>query len=158
MENPLRRRPSYASGARSPSTVRSAPTGPTSPIARSEVVGIWEKALLELGDMTADMAREYEKLELQEANKLVVTLKDSYNRDMCNRPERKSKLESTLTKIAGQQLRVDFLVAAGEQKRSVAPPPKLTRRQQIRQLHDRPWVKKAMEVFDADITDYREPR
>ncbi len=131
---------------------------PGIPLDQAEVKTIWEKALTELGDMTADMARDYEKLELCDSNKLVVTLQDSYNRDMCNRPDRKTMLESALTRIAGQQLRVDFLVSTSTTKQQVPPQPKMSRRQQMRQLHDQPLVKKAMEVFDAEIIDFRNPK
>ena len=108
--------------------------------------------------MTADMAREYEKLEYSDPNKLVVTLKDSYNRDMCNRPDRKSRLESVLGQIAGQQLRVDFLVSSRPAPKIIAPEPKISRRQQIRKLHEEPWIKQAMKIFDAEITDFRKAR
>jgi DNA polymerase-3 subunit gamma/tau len=129
---------------------------PATMIAPAEIKSIWEKTLDELSDMTADMAREYEKIELLDANKLAVTLTDSYNRDMCNRPERKQMLESAMERISGQKFRIDFLLSATPSTRRPVRKPKMTRRQQILQLHETPIVKKAMEVFDAEIVDFHE--
>jgi hypothetical protein len=38
-----------------------------------------------------------------------------------------------------------------------APKPKLTRAQQVRKLQDVALVKQAMELFDGEITGFREP-
>ena len=80
-------------------------------IGDQNVQSVWEKVLLEMNDMTADYAADFEKVELRGADELVVTLKNSYNRDMCARPQSRARIESTLQQIAGQQLRVDFLVS-----------------------------------------------
>ena len=131
----------------------------STPVSSASMEDIWTKVLKQLGDMTADMASDYEKLELLDSNKLVVTLNDSYNKDMCSRPERKSKLETVLTQIAGRELRVDFEVSkTAKKKAAVASEPKVSRRQQMRELQEQPWVKQAMEVFDAEVTDFRKPK
>lgn len=129
------------------------PSGQT--LNATQIKTFWEQTLDDLSDMTADMAREYEKLQMTAPNKLAVTLKDSYNRDMCSRPERKQKLETAFSKVSGQQIRIDFLLSTNPKAQRQAPEPKMTRRAQIQKLNETPIVKKAMEVFDAEIIDFR---
>ena len=117
------------------------------------VQSVWKEVLLEMDDMTADWASDYEKVELAETDKLVVTLLDSYNRDMCLRPQAKEKFESTLFRVAGRKIRVDFLVTKNK-KDSSERKPVLTRTQQLLQIQDRPFIKEAMQVFDAEILDF----
>ncbi len=136
--------------------ITSTTTAKSTTLTPAQLKSIWERTLDELSDMTADMAREYEKVELRDSNNLAVTLTDSYNRDMCNRPERRQMLESTLERIAGQKFRIDFLLSASPDAKRKVRKPKMTRRQQILQLHDTPIVKQAMEVFDAEIVDFHE--
>ena len=118
-------------------------------IAPSELSDYWLKAAAEIQDMTADIIRCYQKLELTENNSLLVTMPDTYNRDLCNRPERRQKIESAFEKVSGRRLRIDFAAAASK---GIPEPqkPKLTRRQQLQKLQEVPIVKKTLEIFNAD--------
>ncbi len=118
---------------------------------------VWERALAGIEDMTADIASHYAKLEVGGEGKLVVTLNDSYNRDLCARADRKQKLESAVQAVTGRAIRIDFRAAEPGTIPTAAPAPGLTRRQQILQLNDQPFVKRAMETFDAEIVNFRTP-
>ena len=59
-------------------------------------------------------------------------------------------------KVTQQVVRVEFLVSQKAIERP-APKPKLTRAQQVRKLQDVALVKQAMELFDGEITGFREP-
>eukprot|EP01047_Picozoa_sp_COSAG01_P037963 COSAG01_NODE_3051_length_6661_cov_317.406361_3_plen_643_part_00 len=116
----------------------------------------WKTVLETMGDMTAEMAANYESVELKGADQLLVTLRDKVSRDLCMKPERRVRFEEAFEKETRQAVRVEFLVSQKTIERP-APKPKLTRAQQVRKLQDVALVKEAMELFDAEITGFREP-
>ena len=116
----------------------------------------WDQMLEEMGDMTADMASDYHSLEMSDPDRLVVTLTDTVNRDLCAKPERNKKFEVALEKITGKKIRVDFM-ATKVKRAEQAVSPKLTRVQQIRKLQEISFVKETLSLFDAEITGYHEP-
>ncbi len=121
----------------------------------SEIESYWTRTLSALGDMTADMAAEYEKLDLT-VDHLVVTLRDAYHARECSKPDRKQKIESTLTEIAGRPLRVEFKVSKSSLEAQKSVTPKLTRTQQIRKLQEDEFVRQTISLFDAEITSFHE--
>lgn len=125
-------------------------------VGNNDIKSVWDDLLEQMGDMTADMASDYQRLELREPGHLLVTLPDTVSKDLCSKPERKQKFESVMHQLTGRQFRVDF-VASEKASREHAPAPKLTRVQQIRKLQQEEFVKKTISLFDAEITGYREP-
>ena len=105
------------------------------------------------GDLTADMASQYERLEWKSPELLVVTMSDSYNSDLCSKQERREKLESALGKAAGRSIRLDFVASASAKTQAVRGP-RMTRNQQIRELQQDAYVRQTMDLFDAEVTDF----
>ncbi len=122
----------------------------------SSIEAHWKTVLETMGDMTAEMASNYESVKLQEPDQLFVTLRDKVSRDLCMKPERRVRFEEAFEKVTQQVVRVEFLVSQKAIERP-APKPKLTRAQQVRKLQDVALVKQAMELFDGEITGFREP-
>lgn len=122
----------------------------------SSIEARWKTVLETMGDMTAEMASNYESVELKGADQLLVTLRDKASRDLCMKPDRRSRFEEAFEKVTDRTVRVEFLVSQNVIE-SPAPKPKLTRAQQVRKLQDVELVKQAMELFDAEITGFREP-
>ena len=85
-----------------------------------------------------------------------VTLENKVSKDMCSKPDKKQKFEDLLESLAGKPIRVEFLASQQPTVRTVESP-KLSRAQQIRKLHENEFVKQAISLFDAEITNYREP-
>ena len=116
----------------------------------------WKQALSALdaaGDMTADMASQYERLEWKSPELLIVTMSNAYNSDQCSKQERREKLESALATAAGRSIRLDF-VASDSAKKQAIPEPRMTRTQQIRELQQNAYVRETMDLFDAEVTDF----
>ncbi len=113
----------------------------------------WKQALESLGDLTSDMASQYERLEWKSPEVLVVTMSDSYTCEQCGKTERREKLESALASAAGRSIRLDF-VASPTQKHQAMPAPRMTRTQQIRKLQDNSFVRQTMDLFDAEVSDF----
>ena len=160
-----------ASAGESPATGDFQPAGETIPLSDSRstpsdsrstpldsrsIEAHWKTVLETMGDMTAEMAANYESVELKGADQLLVTLRDKVSRDLCMKPERRVRFEEAFAKETRQAVRVEFLVSQKTIERP-APKPKLTRAQQVRKLQDVALVKEAMELFDAEITGFREP-
>ncbi len=122
----------------------------------SSIEANWKAVLETMGDMTAEMASNYESVELQVPDQLLVTLRDKVSRELCMKPERRVRFEKAFEQVTQRVVRVEFLVSKKAIERS-APKPKLTRAQQVRKLQDVALVKQAMELFDAEITGFREP-
>ena len=125
------------------------------PINKTNLEKGWQQTIECCGDMTADMASQYRKLELSQPDQLVVTFKDKYTSDMCSRPERKQKLEAALRETTGQSIRIDFAVALEKSQKPAQP--QMSRVQIIRELEQNPLVKSALELFDGEITDFPHP-
>lgn len=120
------------------------------------IESLWQKLLDDMGDMTADMASDYESLVMKKPDQLEVTLADSVSKDLCSKPERKQKFETALEQLAGAKIRIDFLVSKKSRQEHAAVP-RLSRVQQIRQLQELSFVKQTISLFDAEITGYQEP-
>jgi len=117
---------------------------------------VWKEVIAQMTPITGGYAADYESLKLAQSDQLVVTLNQKFNSDMCSRPDKKQKFESALETLAGTRIRIDFLASKKSlSQQKVAP--RMTRQQQIRKLHDQEFVKKAISLFDAEITGYEEP-
>ena len=122
---------------------------------RAELDDLWRSALASLGDMTADLAGDYSEIAVTADNQLVVTLNNEYNKTACERPEKKQKLEECLAEISGTHFRLDFAVNSSPAASRSGPAPTTSRRKMIRDFQQHPVVKKAMELFDAEVKDFR---
>ena len=121
-----------------------------------EIEKNWKQALSALdaeGDLTADMASQYERLDWKSPECLVVTMSDSYNSDLCSKQDRREKLESALATAAGRSIRLDFVASASAKTQAVRGP-RMTRNQQIRELQQHAYVRQTMDLFDAEVTDF----
>ena len=117
----------------------------------------WKQTLAELRDMTGDCASKFEGLAISGPNRLVIHFRKAYTtaKEFCERPEKRSRLEQTLSRIANRNLRIDFAVlpdepASGERASKEASPA-VSRRERQLQLQRHPLVRQVIEAFDAEI-------
>jgi DNA polymerase-3 subunit gamma/tau len=114
---------------------------------------VWKQALDMLGDMTADYASLATRIAISAPNRLVVSFPAGYNyqKESCERPERKLRLEQALESVTGSPVRLDFELLAGEKAATAAPPPTVSRRQLMQQTIRHPLVSEALEMFDGEV-------
>jgi DNA polymerase-3 subunit gamma/tau len=142
--------------------VKTAPTAqaPTETSVRTTANGdlksLYQSALQTMGDMTADMASNFDTLKERSTDHIEVALFDAMHRKMCSRADKKTKIEEALHEVAGRRIRVDFVLSANAPNPETMAPT-LTRAQQIRQLNDHEFVKEANTIFDSTIADYHLP-
>ena len=113
----------------------------------------WKQALDAMGDMTSDMASQYERLDWKSPDVLQVTMPDAYNSEKCSKAERRERLESALASAAGRSITLKFVASAASKVQGV-PAPRMTRTQQIRELQKDDYVRQTMDLFDAEVTDF----
>lgn len=121
----------------------------------ANVESVWQQALVQLPEMTRELAGTQEKVEFVQPNTIKVTLPEKYNQQMCMRADRLKSIENAVESCVGKPLRVEFHWNEREAPVAEVPKPKLSRRQQIRQLEQNTMVKKAIEVFDAEVVDFQ---
>jgi hypothetical protein len=118
---------------------------------------LWRDALASLEStmegMTADFARHADRLTLAGPNRLVAHFRAGYilHKESCERPERRSKLEEAISRLVGRAVKVDFALLAGESDKDVRPQPPPTARQLLREKEQHPLVRRAVELFDAEV-------
>jgi DNA polymerase-3 subunit gamma/tau len=112
----------------------------------------WRSAIDNIGGMTSDIAGNFDSLAIPAPNVLVVAMKAAYNKEWCERPEVKRKLEQEMTKRAGRSIRIDFAVEAQSAPKALERrAPAQNRVQRMRQLEQHPLVQEAIQLFDAEI-------
>lgn len=120
----------------------------------------WQQALEEIGGMTSDFAGDFQSLAISGPNLLVVSLKLAYNKQWCDRPEVKRKLEQTLSRLAGRELRIEFAVVPGGETgtRTERPPPAQSRMKKMREIEKHPLIRETQELFDCEVVRVDEKR
>ncbi|MBC8354265.1 MAG: DNA polymerase III subunit gamma/tau [Planctomycetes bacterium] len=132
---------------------------PTSQITNDSASSIWKQAIAQIEDMTADYAAFCDRVAISAPNRLVASFKASYTlqKESCEKPERKARIEQALQRVTGQRIQVDFEIRRDEPN----GPPRQQRpslKQRMRDFAKHPLVKQAIDTFEAEITRLEEPR
>ncbi|MEC7428297.1 MAG: DNA polymerase III subunit gamma/tau [Planctomycetota bacterium] len=115
---------------------------------------IWSQALDRLQDTTSEFARDYSSVAISGPNTLVVTLRSSYNKEMCEQPERRKRLEMAVAEVAEQTLQVVFRATQAVAETPTRPATS-NRRQLMREITQHPWVNEAIAMFEGEVVDMR---
>lgn len=136
------------------------PDRPAPLITAESATSIWQQAIAKIEDMTADYAAFCDRVAISAPNRLVASFKASYTlqKESCEKPERKARIEQALQQITGERIHVDFEVRREEAIGVSRPQPRPTLRQKMRDIEKQPLVKQAIDMFEAEITRLEEPR
>ncbi len=120
--------------------------------------GVWKQVLEQLGDMTSDFASYYDRIAISAPDSLVVYFREGYTlqKESCEQPDRKAQLEKMMARIVGRRIRIDMAVIPEPKQASPAPAPSLF--QLMREKESHPFVRQAIELFDAEVTKVDVPR
>ncbi len=137
-----------------------APDLPLTPITAESVNSIWKQAIAKIEDMTADYAAACDQVAISAPNRLVASFKASYTlqKESCEKPERKARIEQALQQVTGQRIQVEFEVRREESVGPSRQAPRPNLRQRMRDFEKNPLVKQAIDMFEAEITRIEEPR
>jgi DNA polymerase-3 subunit gamma/tau len=120
----------------------------------------WQQALEEIGGMTSDFAGDFQSVAISGPNLLVVNLRLAYNKQWCDRPEVKRKLEQMLSRLAGRELRIEFAVVPGGAAATGAerPQPAQSRMKKMREIEKHPLIREIQDLFDCEVVRVDEKR
>ncbi len=146
-----------------PVSVAAPPTADLPPLDATSAAAAWKQTLAEIGDMTEVYGGKADVVAISGPNRLVVRFRKDYTQALqfCERPDKRQRLEQTLSRIAGRNLRLDFALVQDESADSSSPPqpakPPVNRRQRQQELMRHPLIRKASELFDTEIVTVLEP-
>jgi DNA polymerase-3 subunit gamma/tau len=117
-----------------------------------DALALWRQAAAELGGLAAEKAQQATAAAISDPNQLVIMFPKRYNfcRQFCERPEVASQLAEIVARLAKRRLTVGFELADEPLSPAREGSPPLTQRQKIYQACQRPFVKRAIELFDAN--------
>jgi DNA polymerase III subunit gamma/tau len=135
---------------------------PRSVLTAEMLPAIWKEALASIEDMTADFASKAESIAISGPNRIVVSHRKAYNKEQCEKPERKARLEQALTTAVGTEIRVEFgllpEIPAGKGAVSAPVPSAAQSRQRRNKAAERNLlVRQAIDLFDGEIVNVVEP-
>ena len=112
--------------------------------------------------MTADFASKAESIAISGPNRVVVRHRKAYNKEQCERPERKTRLEQALSQVVGAEVRVEFellpeLPAARAAASAPVPSAAQSRLRRFKNAERNLLVRQAIEMFDGEIVNVVEP-
>ena len=119
------------------------------------VSSVWEQVCQNLDDLTSSTLQSADAVVISEPNHLVVKFPSHYTfqKDACERPERRTKLEEELFRTTGHRFRVTFeLLPETSQTPTVEQEAGVkTIRQRRWEAEQHPMVQQAMETFGAEV-------
>lgn len=129
------------------------------PLTRDSVDRIWKQVLEELGDMTADFAGCYDHIAISAPDSLVVHFREAYtlHKESCDQPDRKAQLERGLARLVGRPVRIQLAVIP-DARNPVSTAPAPTMFQLKREKESNPFVRQALDLFDAEVIRVDLPR
>ncbi|MBL9164358.1 MAG: DNA polymerase III subunit gamma/tau [Planctomycetaceae bacterium] len=121
--------------------------------------GVWRRALECVTGFVAEFAATATKISADAQGRLVASFPESqkFNRDTCLRPANLSKLEGALEQVCGERVLLTLTThpdPAGAAAIAAAPARPNPKQQQADAAAD-PFVKRAVELFDADADRLR---
>jgi DNA polymerase-3 subunit gamma/tau len=138
--------------------VASVRSRPAAPLSDETAAALWQRAVLELGDTVAGSAAHAERVSAGGDNLLVASFPASYTfcRDICERPETRGRLERIISHAHGGEIRVRLDVHDDSQAVATpAAPQRKSRREQLAQIAEQPFVRRAIELFDVPAGQVR---
>ena len=131
-------------------------------VTNQNVLSVWERVCQNLDDLTASTLQSAESVAISVPNHLVVKFPSHYTfqKDACERPERRNKLEDELFKTTGNRFRVTFeLLPQSSQPQPVVQDSGVkTTRQRRREAEQHPMVQQVAETFGAEVVRVDQPR
>ncbi len=115
----------------------------------------WRRAIDELAGLTKQYASYASAVAISGPNRLVLSFPENYNfqKEQCERPENKQKIEMALKTVLGITVALSFQTSPAVSPPTPSEPPRRgpTRQQLIAEIRTHPLVQEAIRLFDAEI-------
>ncbi len=123
----------------------------------ADAISAWHQAADQLGGLGGDMARQASGAAIRAPAQLVVTFPLKYNscRVFCERPELTKRLAELISQSLGEPIQLSFQTDSEQTAETDIARP-VSHRQKMQEVCNRPYVRKAMELFDATAQRFEE--
>ena len=136
-----------------PTTSPAQPASTTPLPGADELLGVWERVCRELDDMLGENAGRCLRVSSSGSNRLVAQFAKRHNicKQFCERPDHAARLETALTEALGRPIKIEFQTVDEPAGAAAPPKPKAgpAPHEKLREKMQKPFVKKALELFDA---------
>jgi len=131
------------------------------PTSSHDAQAIWQQTLAKLSDMLSEFASRAEQIALVAPDRLAASFASKYNscKLFCERTDQLREIEASVSAVVGRPMKVDLLVTADD-----GPAPAVERsspaaieRQRLAEKAAHPMIRRAAELFQAQITRVEEP-
>ena len=145
-----------SSGCPSRATATAAVPPPPAPAANGEwsdaAAGrVWDEMRAGIDGMLADYLARAERITAASPGRLVAWFKYPLFKDACEQKENQQRIEEGLARAAGRAISSEFALLPSEDK----PRRHKSRREILREVRERPFVKKAVELFGDETSEFR---
>jgi DNA polymerase III subunit gamma/tau len=129
------------------------------PAAALDAITIWRQVAEKLGGLAAEKAIQASSAAIRAPDQLVVTFPKKYNfcKQFCERPEMIGQIAEHVCQIVGRSLQLSFATEQELAPSETEPTRRATVRQRIYEVSQRPFARRAMELFDASPQRLEEP-
>ncbi|MBI3838116.1 MAG: DNA polymerase III subunit gamma/tau [Planctomycetia bacterium] len=129
------------------------------PLTSETVLAIWQEVLADFSGLLEENASRCESVAFRVPNRLVVTFQAKYTscKAFCERPEVLSKIEAALAEATGTNVKIDFVLLEDETPSGLAARRPMAHRQRLAAKAEHPLVRRARELFDAQLVRIEEP-
>ncbi|MBT4693360.1 MAG: DNA polymerase III subunit gamma/tau [Planctomycetaceae bacterium] len=128
-------------------------------ITSENIAAVWSQLCVEFDDLFANILQSADVVSLSEPNHISVMFPHdfSFQKETCERPERRQKVVEAINALTGMQFKVSFGLL---KKTAVDVSPVAvvkTARERNIEAEDNPFVRRAVEVFEAEISHIDHP-
>ncbi|WP_417749781.1 DNA polymerase III subunit gamma/tau [Rosistilla oblonga] len=143
----------------SPPAIKPLPSGSWD---AERVKAVWRGAIESLDDMTANYAKNAQRVEPMGEGciRVIFSSARSLDKASCEKPERRSKLEGALAAVAGRHVQYECVLveAPPTQKPVRRALTSADRARRQREVENEPIIMKMMELFDAEVVKVIPPK
>ena len=140
-----------------PAAVTPSAPAPTHSVQLSagQAQAVWSSVLNDFQDLLSGRAAACEGVSFQAPNRFVVAFgkRNKFHKDFCERPEQAARLQQALSAAVGATLKLEFTLVDDppgiEKATGPRGPSQQEKHEKLREKAQLPFVRKALEIFDA---------
>jgi DNA polymerase-3 subunit gamma/tau len=129
-------------------------------ITSENITAVWNRMCTDFDDLFSNVLQSADVVSLSEIDHVSVLFPHdfSFQKETCERPERRQKVIEALKALTGRQFKVSF--GLSRQQAADESPPEVvkTSRERNMEAEGNPFVQRAVEVFEAEISHIDHPR
>ncbi len=128
-------------------------------ITAENITAVWSQLCADFDDLFANILQSADVVSLLESNHISVLFPHdfAFQKETCERPERRQKVVETLNALTGIQFKVSFGLSRQEAVDESPVEVLKTSRERNMEAEGNPFVQRAVEVFEAEISHIDHP-